>query len=422
MPDLPELSLLHRLGVALAVGFLLGIERGWRGRDAGEGQRAAGVRTFSLLGLLGGAAGALAATLGPVIIGVTVIVTGLALALFMYREGARAGDFSATSLVAALLTLLLGAMATVGDARIAAAAAVAATALLAIKGPLHSWVARITWPELKSGLVLAGMTLIALPLLPDHPVDPWQVLNPHDIWLMTILIAAVSFGGYCLVRLAGPRRGALLGAVAGGLVSSTAVTLSLAHLARQNPGQDRLLAGCVVAGGVSMVVRLFVIVALVGAPLLPGLTGPLIAASSVAGVFAAWAVLRPGSARAMPVIALDNPFDLWEVLKFGTLLSAILVGTFAARAALGEPGLLAIAALSGIADVDAVTLMATRLHDAGLPHPLATLAILVAVLVNSVSKSLLALWVGGARFGLWTASANLTAILAGIAAFLLLAQ
>ena len=182
-----------RLGLALALGFVIGLERGWRERDEKEGQRAAGIRTFSLIGLLGG----LFATLSPgsdhVLLAAGFIATSTVMGAFIWREHAREGVYGATTMIAALVTFVLGAVAVLGDMRVAAGAGVVTVGLLAYKSTLHGFLARITSQELRSALLLAAMTFIALPLLPDHTVDPWGAINPHQLWLITILIAAVSF-------------------------------------------------------------------------------------------------------------------------------------------------------------------------------------------------------------------------------------
>jgi uncharacterized membrane protein (DUF4010 family) len=236
-------DLLLRLGMALAIGFLIGLERGWKDRTEKEGQRTAGLRTFTLIALLGGIFGALTKDQNFLLLASGFVIVSGALAAFLWREGVSEEDFSATSLVAVMLTFMLGAFTVLGDPAVAAGAGVAAAVLLATKVQLHGWLARITWPEFRAGLLLLAMTFIALPLLPHRAIDPYGAVNPYELWLMTILIAAVSFAGYAAIRIAGPERGTVLAAGVGGLVASTATTLTLARLARDNPERVRLL-GC----------------------------------------------------------------------------------------------------------------------------------------------------------------------------------
>jgi len=382
---------LFRLAIALAIGFLLGLERGWRERDEPAGARAAGVRTFSLLGLLGGTTGMLATPLGASVFGATMLVTGAALTLFMYRQAAQARRLSVTSLVAALLAFLLGALAVIGDVQAAGAAAVAAAVLLAMREPLHHWLASVTWPELSSALVLATMTFILLPLLPDRAIDPWQVLNPYRLWVMTILIAVVSFVGYVAVRLAGPRHGTLLAAVAGGSVSSTAVTLTFADRVRDNPRSAHTLAAGIIAAGGTMMLRVIVVAGIFNPALLAFLAPPLAGALVAGGLFAWWSLARDNAAGGDSELEIGNPFELPEVLKFAALLVLIVLAAHGARRLLGETGMLGVAALSGIVDVDAITLTAATLRG---PAEFPTRVIFVAVAVNSLTKVALTAWAG----------------------------
>ena len=220
-------ELIERLAVALAIGLVIGIERGWKQREEPEGDRAAGLRTHALSGLLGGVWGALAnlgAGAGLLMLGIAFAAFAAVVTVFRYREMVHDGTYGATTVVAALLAFSLGAFAVLGDKTAAAAAGIAAALLLALKAVLHEWVKRLSWEELRAGLVLGAMTVILLPLLPDRELTPWFPVRPREIWLLTILIAALSFAGYVAIRVAGPKVGVLLAGFAGGLVSSTAVT------------------------------------------------------------------------------------------------------------------------------------------------------------------------------------------------------
>ena len=229
-----ELELLQRAGLAAAIGLLIGIERGWQEREARDGARVAGIRTFTLIGALGGICGLYA---GPQVIGLGLCFLAFALpfGLFEWRRAEQAGSVSATDLVTGLLTFALGAFAAEGNMAVAAAVGVAAAAILAERQMMHEFLRRLKWMELRAGLLLLVMTVVLLPVLPDRTVDPWNALNPHQIWLMTVLVGAVSYGGYIAVRIAGERKGLLYAAIMGGVASSTTVTWMFARLARRNP-------------------------------------------------------------------------------------------------------------------------------------------------------------------------------------------
>ncbi|KAB2867668.1 MAG: MgtC/SapB family protein, partial [Bauldia sp.] len=195
-----EYETLTRLGLALAIGLLIGVERGWREREEAEGERAAGLRTFALIGLFGGLWGLLSKELGAQALGLVFLAFAVAATVFRWRETEREGTFGMTTLIAAFLAFSLGVYAAVGDMTVAAAAGVAAVVLLAAKEWLHAWLKVITYAELRATLILLAMSFIALPILPDRGYGPYDAINPHGLWLMTIAIAGVSFIGYVAVK------------------------------------------------------------------------------------------------------------------------------------------------------------------------------------------------------------------------------
>lgn len=413
-------DLLLRLGLALAIGFLIGLERGWKERSEKEGQRTAGLRTYTLIALLGGIFGALTKDQNFLLLASGFVVVSGALAAFLWREGVSENDFSATSLVAVMLTFMLGAFAVLGDIVVAAAAGVAAAVLLATKEQLHGWLARITWPELRAGLLLLAMTFIALPLLPHRAVDPYGAVNPYELWLMTILIAVVSFAGYAAIRIAGPERGTVLAAGVGGLVASTATTLTLARLARDNPERVRLLGGSVVLSGAVMLIRVLVVVAVINLAFAMSLAPALIAGAVAMGVLALWLIGSEPRGNKTPRadLKLKNPFELMEVLRFGALLTVIMILAAAARHFFGDAGLIGLAAISGLADVDAITLSMAKTAGADATAG-PGLAILTAVGVNTIAKTGYAAYVGGSRIGLIVAAGTVLGFAAAAAAYLL---
>jgi uncharacterized membrane protein (DUF4010 family) len=185
-----------------------------------------------------------------------------------------------------MVTFALGAYALIGDLRIAAAAGVATAGLLALREDLHGWVERITWPELRSGLVLLAMTFIVLPIVPDDPVGPFGGVNPRQVWVIAIVLAGVSFFGYAAVKYLGASHGVLLAAAAGGLVSSTAVTATNARRAAAGEGSPRLLAAGVALATAISFARVVAIVAALNPALLVLTAPPLVAAGLVATAFA----------------------------------------------------------------------------------------------------------------------------------------
>jgi uncharacterized membrane protein (DUF4010 family) len=395
-----EPEIFSRLGLALAIGLLIGVERGWRERSLAEGTRTAGLRTFALIGLSGGVWGELVPVTGPIPLSAAFIATAAAIVLFRWREATRESEYGVTTVVAALLTFGLGTYAALGDMGGAAAAAVATTVLLAAKRWLHGWIEALTWEELRASLILLVMSFIALPLLPDRAFGPYDALNPRSLWLMTIAIAGVSFIGYLAVKFIGAKYGSLVAGVAGGLVSSTAATLDFARKARAGTDSLRVdIAGACAASSV-MFLRILAIVAIFGPALVPQLAPPLVAGAAVlvAAAIAFGATWRPGKDDTDSK-AVRNPFELWTVIRFAILLAIILLASKWLASAFGGGGPIAGAAAAGLADVDAITLSILQLGAAVVSPADAKLAILVAASANSAAKCGIAWFVGGPRFG-----------------------
>ncbi len=418
-----QFELFQRLGIALAIGLMVGLERGWQSRADEDTDRAAGLRTFGLSGLLGGVCGALASLTHIAILAIGLVVFTAVVAAFSLLEARAERNFSATGTVAAILTFVLGAYAVLGQPAVAVAAAVVMTILLALRAQLHGLIRTITWLELRAILTLLAMTFLLLPILPDRAIDPWGAINPSEIWLLAILIAALSFVGYVLLRLTDDRVGIGLASITGGLTSSTATTLALARLARSSQGRDTILAGGIVVAGAVMMLRTIVIVGLIK-PELGARVAPAIAVAALV-MLAGGAVLmiRRGVSAAQTDsgrLKLTNPFEIWTVLKFAALIAVIGLLANVLAAQFGRDGVLVVALLSGVADVDAATLSVARLSGADLAVDAAALAILVAVASNTFFKTVMATYVGGVSLGRYAAlvgAASLAAMAAVFAAW-----
>ncbi|MCA3362587.1 MAG: MgtC/SapB family protein [Roseomonas sp.] len=415
-------ELIHRLAAALAIGLLVGAERHWRERQEAPGRRTAGVRTFALTGLFGGVMAVLASALGQPG-GALLLGFGLAALLaaqlpFALREAEAENKVSATSLVAALGTYSLGALAVLGDVAVAGAAAVAMTAILAARESLHGLMARITWAELRSALVLLSMTLLVMPLVPDEPIAVLGGLNPAKIWRFAILLAAISYLGYLAVRLMGPERGLLFGGAAGGLVSSTAVTLANARAAASGGGGLALAAGALMAGAVSCL-RTIGIVAFI-APAVAGFLLVPLGMVALGMALGGFTLARRAGADEAVVSTPENPFELSAVLKIALLLAAVALISKLAGEKLGPEAVMAVAAITGLADVDAVALSVPPLAPATISLEFAAQAVLAAVGVNICAKAAYAIALGGGRFGSAYAVLSLAAGAAGVLAVSLL--
>jgi len=417
-------DLLWRVALALGIGLLIGLERGWRTREAEPGSRAAGIRTFAISGLLGGIAGAIATTSGGVasaggaiVLAVALTVYAAVITTFCRDENRADNTFSATTAIAAILTFALGAYSAVGDIRVAAAAGVLAAGMLAAREELHGWVKKLTWRELRSGLVLLAMTFVALPVMPDEPIGPLGGVNPREVWIIAIALAGVSFVGYAAVKYYGASRGVLLAAVAGGLASSTAVTISNARRAAAGEGSPRLLAAGVALASAVMFLRVAVIVMVLNPGLLV-LAGPALGAASALaiGFAVAGALGRQREGRQYPDVQFRNPFGFWAVVGFAALLAAIIVLGRVISETFGGTGAMISAIVVGLADVDTITVSITRLTPGPLDAESAAFAILVAAASDTVSKIAIGAVVGRGWFALLIAVMALACLIAGAVA------
>ncbi len=372
-------------------------------------------RTFSLIGLLGGLWGAMVPELGPVPLAAAGLAFAAVFAAFQWREAMADGDFSVTSTIAGFIVFALGAFAVVGNMAVAGAAGVATLALLAARQNLHDFLKNMTWPELRSAVLILAMTFLALPVLPNRTIDPWDAFNPYELWLMTVLIAVLSFAGYVAVRLMG-ERGLVLSAMAGSLVSSTTVTLINSQLAAKTKAKENpLLAVAICCAWMTSVTRVTIIALVLNpvllVPLLPSAAAALSVLALAALVF--YRMAKETGARAH--LTFDNPLDFVFVLKLGALLAGITVAAKLANEAFGQAGLLGLAGVSGFVDVDPITISAARLAGNSVAPALAAQAILLASAANLVTKLVLPVAVADWHFGGKLAIVGIAAILAGAA-------
>ena len=416
MPDFE--TPLARLAIALAIGLLIGLERGWSSREEKEGGRAAGIRTHALSGLLGGVSGQLSSLTDPSVLGLAFLAFALVTSLFHWAEMRVERSVSATGAVAGLLAFALGAYAVLGDPTIAAAAAVASVILLALKQPLHGWLKRLDWVDIRAVLILTTMTFLFLPVLPDHALDPWGALNPAQIWRYAIFICAISFSGYIATRIFGTRTGITIAALTGGIVSSTATTLTLARFARSDPGTSRLAAGGALLSGAVMAARVLLITSTLAPALLSGIAAPLLTAMAVQ-LLIGGLYLNHGEPAQTPPMNLHNPFDLLSAFQLSALIGFILLVTAITLQYLGESALLALAAVSGIADVDAITLSLAGMADGAAEPQTLMLGILIAASTNALTKIGISAFIGGQSIALWFGLGTLIAVGSGAAVLIL---
>jgi len=410
-----ELDIFKRLGLALAIGLLFGFERGWHTRGESGGVRVAGIRTFALMGLLGGMSGWLARILGPVVLGFLFVGYAVLVTVSYWISSREEQDLGITTEIASLLVFALGAAAVLGDMAPVAAAGVVATALLAVKSVLHRWIGQMQRFELAAGIELAIISVVMLPLLPDKGYGPGGALNPYVLWWAVVLVAGLSFVGYVAIRIAGAQVGTLVTGLLGGLASSTATTLAFSRMARRAEALAPALAvGTVLAGSVTFL-RILVLTSVFSRSLATTLAVPLIAMAAV-GLAGALALrlAAPSHGDSRPDIReIANPLELGTALKFGAFLAVVTVVIRYFQDWFGTAGVYAVAALSGFTDVDAVTISVARMTHGDLALMAGAGAIVTAASVNTAIKAGIALVVGGSRVGLRVTAVYLAVLAAG---------
>lgn len=394
-------EVIFRLIIALALGLLVGLERGWQRRGNKEGNRIAGFRTYGLIGLLGGTLAILNQQLSQFILPAGFL--GLAIALttvYVINHRTPDNDIGITSLVSALLTFLFGAMAASGNVALASTCAVLTTLLLSYKPLLHSWVLRLEEQEIKAGLKLLLISVVLLPVLPNQGYGPWQALNPYALWWMVVLIASISFAGYFAVKLVGTHRGILFTALFGGLASSTAITLNFSRDGRRNPSLSPILATGILLACGTMYPRLLIIVTALNPQLFAALWLPalVMAAGTYLPGLVYWRLQQHH--RNEPENNLKNPLELKTALMFGILLTLVMLLGKALHHWFGDAGVLVLSAVSGIADVDAISLLLARMSQDELIVKTAATGIIMASAVNSMIKGSIAAFIGGRQIGL----------------------
>ncbi|NTV45840.1 MAG: MgtC/SapB family protein [Chlorobiales bacterium] len=393
--------------------MLVGLERGWREHKGEENVHVAGVRTFGLTGMLGALWAMLAENMGNLLLGFAFVAFAGLMITSHVISVRREGDYGLTTVVAALITFALGALAMRGYETAAAAVAVVTATLLGLKPILHSWVERLERKELYAIFKLLLISVVVLPALPDRGFGPWQALNPYEIWLMIVLIATISFVGYFAMKVAGPKRGLGLTGLFGGLISSTAVTVDFSKMGKEIEDLRPVLsAGILVASG-TMFPRILLISSIVYPPLVYKLALPLGVMALVCYASAAWLWWKVSDTKTSKDLNSRGSFELKTAFAFGALLTMIMFLSRALLAWMGDAGLYLLAATSGLSDVDAITLSASRIAGDQIAIDVAARAIMLAAFVNTLVKAALTSIIGGTSMARYVGTTLLLAIVSG---------
>ncbi|MEO5585511.1 MAG: DUF4010 domain-containing protein [Flavobacteriales bacterium] len=385
--------------IALALGFLIGLEREFAKRALDKEEQFAGVRSYTLIALFGFLCAYLAEQYGP-----WVLVLGLsgfiALVVASYVMTAKAGSYGITTELAAILTFVIGAVVFHGEVLFAVIATVIITSLLSLKLKLHSFIATLTPQEIRAFIQFVIISAVILPFLPDKPMGPNGVWNPHEIWTMVILVSGISLAGYLAAKIFGANKGTLLAGIVGGLVSSTAVTLSLSKRSREQPNGPHIVAAASIIAATGVLypriwLETWVIDRELAIRLAPAIIFILLVAFG-----AAYLIHRKGDKGAAVEVPTKNPLNFGVSIQFALVYMAVLWLMDLASAGRSPEGFYAGSLLFGATDMDAITLSIAR-HTDSVGAVMGSTAVLLATLSNTVMKFLIVIFFGNKALRKW---------------------
>ncbi|MDT0645453.1 MgtC/SapB family protein [Zunongwangia sp. F260] len=398
------------LGIALGLGMLVGLQR------EHSQQRIAGVRTFTLIAILGAVAGFLTRDMGNEFI---LPALGLSLAVLIYaggKSGKSEADPGKTTEVAILLMFAIGAYLVLGDRVIGVVAGGLLTMLLYAKTRLHSFIDKLKDSDISAIMTLAGISLIILPILPDQTYGPYDVLNPHNIWLMVVFIVGLSVVGYFIYKFVGKDSGVISNGILGGLISSTATTVSFARKQKQAPDIAKVAVFVITTASAIALARVMIEIFVVAPGEFAALAMPIAFNFVIMGIICAWLfyiIKSDDESEELP--EPENPAQLKAALIFGFLYGLILLLVAFTKEQFGSGGLYIVAIISGLTDVDAITLsMAQMIKGGEVETNLGWKLILLASLSNLLFKGVMAAIIGTGKIAKWLAIAFGLSIAAGL--------
>jgi uncharacterized membrane protein (DUF4010 family) len=386
-----------RFGFALVIGALIGLEREFFQQKADKPDFA-GIRTFSLISLLGAVSSYLANDYGILV--AALALGGVMLLVVVSYSGALLRSKTETGItteVAAILTFLFGVLVMGDHASIAIALAVVTSLLLTFKGKLHGFIRNMSIDDIHVTLQFALVAAVILPLLPNRTIDPFGLLNPFQIWLMVVFVSGIGFSGYVLMKLLGPSRGVNLMGILGGLASSTATTISFSSASREYQQMAQQYARAVVLASTVMFPRVLFLILVIHPPLAIKVSIPftLMLLAGLLYIFFSQKNKQIKSDTIHPEYKITNPLKLSTAIKFGLLFAFVLIIVEYSQRLLGTSGVYLASFFTGLTDVDAITLSVTRLaRNAQLSSDVAGIAVIIAALMNTVSKGAISYFTG----------------------------
>ncbi len=402
LAPLTALDAAKRLAIAALVGLAVGTERERTGHQLGSLKRFAGVRTFLLIGLLGGVGGILGVS-GLLIEGTTLVAAGAAFAVAAYILAVRrpGTPLDGTTEEAALVVLALGVLAGVGQLALAAGTVSVVVLALVEKERLHALVDRIGDQELRAALQFAVLALVVLPLVPKGPYPQLGGIKPRDLWMVVLFFSGLNFIGYLVARMFGAQRGYPVTGLLGGILSSTVVTMQFSQISRRDQRHGAPLGFGVAAACTILPLRVTVESVVLNAPVARALI-PFLLPSVVMGfALVAYAMKQPETSEVPPALPPKNPLRLWSAVQLALLFQLAMWLLQITERIWGHGGVMVSAVVLGVVDADALTVSMTKMPGGAAVVPLAALAITVGLVASTVFKLGLALVLGKGSFRKW---------------------
>jgi len=392
-----DYTIFQQIGVAIVLASLIGIERERKNYKISFG----GLRTFALIGLLG----ALAYSFSKYSMVLFIVLTAgfLLLVITAYFIIAnKPGGVGATSDIASIIVYLIGVLCGMDQYILATAVTLALFLILKFKTPLHSWAKKVHNNELISTVEFMIIAFVILPLLPNQGFGPYEVFNPYVIWLMVVLISGISFASYIAIKLFGAKRGIGIMGFFGGLISSTALTLSFAAQSKKNTGVIKPYVFAIVVASSAMFIRILILIMILNENLLEKIAIPVLTMGLI-GLLAALILWVKREDRTVEkqmeqhVLKMKSPFRLLPALKFGVLFGVILFLSRFAVDIMGDNGLYITSLISGVLDVDPIVISVTNMVPSQLTYHAAMISITIAVIMNTISKAVIFLVFGNRK-------------------------
>ncbi len=395
-----EYEIVTSLLVVTLLGFIIGMQRSMAYLHKGE-QPFAGSRTFALLALAGYMSGWLQQYI-PAFAAVVSAVVGSLIALSYFIKAKNSQKRGMTTQVAAFITFLLGVMVWFGLQNYAIFIGVVTVILLEIKPKLQKIEAHISSTDINAVVLLLAMSFVLLPVLPDEMLGPYNLFNPYKTWLMAVIIAAISFVGYIAIKVFGQKHGVFLTGAAGGLIASTAVTISLSKMFSKRFELVNNYAGGIAIACTFMYIRVLLEVFVIDSDL-AGKLAPAFLGAAFSGLLFVYLMYKNSSGIEIDIqnsALTKNPLQLSEAVKFGLLFGAIYGAIAFVQTRYGDIGVYVVSLFSGLTDVDAITLSLSQMaKDQKLAEVAAMNGIVIASVTNSLVKLGIVFWLGGAKLG-----------------------